>query len=311
MSANLSSLANFGTSGSRSVQIASQLRAPSTQYYCPLCDAQVFTYITNVKTNHGNKTTVRCCLNCSEIIGTVPAPRLVCIETNPGPSQSIEIKENKNNNNKSYRKKGRKTHKKTGRLLNTLFAPSAQGLPRSMAYVPDNQVYKFTASQVVTAVLTTSTTVATFQQRMFQLSYLDQATSFESVFDQYKIEFIEYVLMPRLTTQDGSQLSNTGLVGTSIDYDDANALSTFASILDYSNCLVGAGTQAHYRCFKPHYATAVYSGSFTSYGNSTGWIDCGSATVQHYGVKIAAEPTSSALIYDEIVRYHLSFRNVR
>jgi hypothetical protein len=225
----------------------------------------------------------------------------------------------KNHNNR--RKKANNNHRRGGNQTtrtrnlqrkNTLFSPASQGVPHSNKYVPDNQVYKLTQTQVATAVLTTSTTILSTAQRVFQFSFLDQNSSLANVFDQYMIDEIEYILMPRLLTQDGSSLSNAGLVASVIDYDDANSLTTFAQALDYTNCIVGAGIQAHYRCFKPHVAIATYSGAFTSYGNvANQWLDCSSSTVQHYGIKIAAEPTSSALIYDEIVRYHISFRNVR
>lgn len=194
---------------------------------------------------------------------------------------------------------------------NTLFSLLSEGIPCASHYVPDNQVYKVTQTQVAGPVLTSSTTLPIFVARNFQLSFIDQAASWTSIFDQYRIDQIEYLLIPR-QIDSVATATNLGLLASVIDYDDATALTTFPSALDYSNCLVGSGTQAHYRVFKPHVADAVYSGSFTSFSNTESeWIDAASPTVQHYGIKLACQATTNVQIYDEIVRYHISFRNVR
>jgi len=69
------------------------------QFYCPFCDRQVYTSIIRIVSNTGEKCLVRCCLTCSEIVATVPAPRLVGIEPNPGPIR--KNKKSRNNKNKS------------------------------------------------------------------------------------------------------------------------------------------------------------------------------------------------------------------
>jgi len=211
-------------------------------------------------------------------------------------------------NNKKGRR-GNTTHRI--QMYNKLFSALSQGVPRMNKYVPDNQVYRMTQTVEATAILVTSLTLQTFFGRSFQLAFIDQAASWEAIFDQYKIEMIEYILLPRINSADGT-VSNTGMVTTVIDYDDANNLTTVAQALDYTNAITGTGTSGHYRCLRPHVADAVYSGAFTSFGNASNeWVDCASATVQHFGVKGASTVTSAILTYDEIVRYHIAFRNVR
>jgi hypothetical protein len=124
MSASNYSLANLGTSGSRSDQNASQLRAPSTQYYCPFCDEPVFTYLASIKTKLSKKTVVGCCMNCNEIIRSVVAPRLVGIELNPGPPS-------------------RRSKRRMGRRNNNLRTIKP---PQHKSNIVVNHTYRFTSS---------------------------------------------------------------------------------------------------------------------------------------------------------------------
>jgi len=82
MSVNINSLAMFAES-SRSAIATVQLRAPQ-QHYCAFCDKQMFSQPMRLRSPEGIKL-YRVCLGCSEIICSVPAPRLVGIEPNPGP----------------------------------------------------------------------------------------------------------------------------------------------------------------------------------------------------------------------------------
>jgi hypothetical protein len=184
-------------------------------------------------------------------------------------------------------------------------------MPAAHNYIPDNQVYKVSQSLVLANAIVTSLALATFATFSFSLSQLDQVASLVAVFDQYRIDEIEMWLFPHLSSNNAAS-GNPGLLATVIDYDDSNALTTFAQALDYTNCLTSSGLMGHYRRFRPHLATAAYSGVFTSFANDEEtWIDAASTGVLHYGVKSAAATTSSVETYDAIVRFHVSLRNVR
>jgi hypothetical protein len=155
---------------------------------------------------------------------------------------------------------------------------------------------------------TTSTSVATFYSPGLNISALDQATQLAAIFDQYRVNEVEFWLIPQTLTYGG-----LGEIASVLDFDDAAALTTFAQAEDYQNCVIDRASNGHYRRFKPHSAVAAYGGgAFTSYSNvESPWIDCSSLTVAQYGIKFAANITVSALSYDIMIRYHLSFRNVR
>jgi len=66
------------------------------------------------------------------------------------------------------------------------------------------------------------------------------------------------------------------------------------------------------RKWRPHIATAAYSGVFTSFKNEPStWIDVASPGVQHYGLKVAADVTSTnSVAIKMFVRVWVQFRNV-
>jgi len=186
------------------------------------------------------------------------------------------------------------------------------GLPSMNNYIADKQVYRTT--QTVTSstpILATSTTVPTFAATSFFLSQCDNVTAFQSVFDQYKIEEVEVWVLPNV--QENQDLSKIqALYRTSIDYDDANVPTSIASINEFNNCMTAPYTLGQYRVVKPHVAISAYQGAFTGFANQNSqWIDIGSPNVQHFGFKMAADVTSSAVSFQITYRFHLAFRNVR
>lgn len=183
--------------------------------------------------------------------------------------------------------------------------------PRHVNSVSSQQVIRVNQSADFTAILSSSVTLETFFARSFQLSDLDQVSSLTAVFDQYRIDMIEFWLVPR-SIDSTSNTSSHGLLTTVIDYDDATALTTTGQANDFNNALTSSGLNGHYRKFKPHIALAAYTGVFTSFANAdAGWIDAASTGVQHYGIKGALTVTDAVYVYDAFARYHLSFRNLR
>jgi hypothetical protein len=177
--------------------------------------------------------------------------------------------------------------------------------------IPDNQVFKINQTIETLAALTSSNVATTFYSLSFSLSLVDQVTALTNLFDQYRLDMVEVMLIPRLEAQISAP-GNNGLLHSVVDYDDANNLTTAGDALDYDNCLVTSGLNGHYRRFVPHLALAAYSGAFTSFANSQPtWIDAASTGVQHYGVKFALTPAISSQIFDMVARLHFSFKNVR
>jgi hypothetical protein len=176
---------------------------------------------------------------------------------------------------------------------------------------PDNVPFQLVQSYETTGAYSSSTTLQTFFAASFNIANLDQVSTLTSLFDQYRIVWVEVWLLPRFADNSSTSI-NPGLTTTVIDYDDGAALTTVAAALDYQNALTAPSTLGHYRKFRPHIAIAGYTGSFAGYTNFTSpWIDCSTTNIQHYGLKAATTVTSTSITFDLISRLHCEFRNVR
>lgn len=160
----------------------------------------------------------------------------------------------------------------------------------------------------------------------FRLQDVPNYTEFTTLFDQYRIDKITFKMIPMCNVNQltiasaGTFVNNPGIVGTVIDYDDANILSTLASFEQYANFRFQpvVSSKTIQRTFKPHIAVAAFGGGvFTSYMNKgPTWIDCNNATVAHYAIKIYLDgPDGTAPTafqkFQLFATYYLSFRNVR
>lgn len=156
----------------------------------------------------------------------------------------------------------------------------------------------------------------------FTLADLPQASSFTTLFDQYKInkitiKFIPMTMVNGFERSDVASVTNPGMMGTVIDFDDANTLSNINAYEEYQNFRYQSAVsmKTHSRTFRPHIAMAAYQGTFAGFTNvPSKWIDCANATVQHYGVKFYMDVYASAntaQAYQVFATYYLSFKNVR
>jgi hypothetical protein len=150
----------------------------------------------------------------------------------------------------------------------------------------------------------------------FQLSNLDNSSSFENVFDQYRIDAIRMTCKPQNNAIGLVTNSTTSLVPLYcvIDYDNTSNLSTAAAAREYANCICLEPGESFVRTFQPRVAVSSYSGTFTSFANvSPPWIDCASPSVQHYGVKILVPGATAAQTqlqsWDITYEYYLSFKS--
>jgi hypothetical protein len=163
-------------------------------------------------------------------------------------------------------------------------------------------------SYTTSAWITTSVTVPVFKGESFVLTNLAASAAYLSVFDQYKFDEIEVWIEPVIS--QSSAIALVSNYATAVDVDDANTPAAFTDVNDHQSAVVSNGEAGHYHHWKPHVATAVYSGAFTSFANEPAcWIDSASPNVQHYGLKFATNSaTSTAIIYSLTVRARVSFR---
>jgi hypothetical protein len=173
-------------------------------------------------------------------------------------------------------------------------------IPRQIS----NQVHWFRSSS--TSSFLSSTAVNTLQGIFFSFNQIPGYTDYQTVFDEYAIIACVVRIYPAASTA----LSDVGKLTTCIDYDDANLISA-AQIREYGTCMETKGSVGQTRVVYPRIANALYSGTFTSFGSTRSWIDIASPAVQHYGLKVAVDPTSIAIPYDTDVQYTFCCRSNR
>jgi len=146
----------------------------------------------------------------------------------------------------------------------------------------------------------------------FNLAAVPGASEFTALFDMYKISAVKVMFMPRGNSAEVGTNNNNGKMFTVLDYDDDTVPGAIDTLMQYEGLKTTSLTQDHTRYLKPKFARSIYQSAVTTaYGVGSGWIDCDSSPVPHYGVKYALQGTAGANIIDLKVTYYLKFKNVR
>jgi hypothetical protein len=155
----------------------------------------------------------------------------------------------------------------------------------------------------------TSATVPTYFAQYFTLGQIANASAYTALFDEYMIEEVEvWANTNALSTSAASTVR--GQWSTAVDYDDANTPSSVSTVSDKQNSLTTTIDELHYHKFIPRFAVGTYSGTFASFASQTGWVDCASPNVQHYGFKSAVSATANGVQYVSLtVRMTIAFRS--
>lgn len=151
----------------------------------------------------------------------------------------------------------------------------------------------------------------------FQLSSLPNYTEFTNLFDKYRIKWVKVTFMPKFSEVDMSNFATykAAPLATVIDLDDSSNPTATTDLMQYDSYKVTRGNEVHVRSFKPRLAQAAYTGTFTGYTQAPAdvWVDCGSPTVQYYGLKfyLDSTPTAGSQQYDVFVKMWIDFCNTR
>lgn len=217
------------------------------------------------------------------------------------PRQNNKQKQNKKQNRPSVRGARGEILPGDGKTFTSLMS-----VPRTVCPTP--REYDITQSFSIKTWFTTSNALPTFTTLYVALSNFGDAASLTAIFDQYMIDDVEMWLFPVLSA--GASTVNGRLI-TVIDIDDGTNLTTMDQADQYSSSVTSELGQGHYRHFCPHIALSAYNGAFGAFANkSKQWIDAASTTVQHYGVKVAADVNANVQTFDLKIRARLRFRSV-
>lgn len=204
-------------------------------------------------------------------------------------------------------KKGRAKKMAVDRSFNEL----GTAMPFAAKYNMPNHKFSLVHTDVTTNWLASSTLVEIDKQFTFLLSQVNGYSNLATIFDQYRVNQIEFWLTPQRASVPTTAGYTPGLLISAIDWDDPG-VATFAELTEYESAIVSHGLDGHYRRYQPHVSIPAYAGGFSGYKNEASpWIDINYSTVEHYGVKVSTSITSDIVLYDLIVRAHLEFRTVR
>jgi len=185
----------------------------------------------------------------------------------------------------------------------------------------NRKVYSFEVSLATTSVQQTATTSFFaagngITQLAPTLSFVDQASTYTGLFDQYRFIKVEWTFRPMFEGFNFQTTDYVPVIYTVCDYDDGVNPGSTAAMREYQNC-----QQHQYETFtisvQPHCADAVYGNSaFSSFGNVVSpWIDCTSTLVPHYGLKIGIDAGNTGQTnlqrWSMQTRLWMQFRNVR
>lgn len=164
------------------------------------------------------------------------------------------------------------------------------------------------------SVLSSSTTVPSYYSAAFYLSDLAEVTSFTTLFDQYRFDYVQVNLLP-LNQPPQAFTATLGAppLLIAIDYDDAVTPPSLATLYNFENMQALACGQSRRFKFTPHSTVYEYNGAISiPSGNVTKqWHDCSQTAIPHFGVKYAFQTYADITAFQVWYTYGISFKNIR
>ena len=180
-----------------------------------------------------------------------------------------------------------------------------------------------TGSAIVGALLRQNSASDVFASFAFALADIPNISSIGALFDQYRIDRIQFRLRSRnnalfIANQASPNYSTTN-VYIATDFDDNSAPTTLLEIQQYDNAQVISSSDSIDLILDPAITPSVFaSGAFSGYAVDDGdkyWLDLANTSIPHYGLKIGMSAlvatTSQKFDWDVEAWYKVSFRNVR
>jgi hypothetical protein len=149
-----------------------------------------------------------------------------------------------------------------------------------------------------------------FGANAITLSSLTNYSAFTSIFDSYKIDLVEY----KFTLRNAGASGNYPTLVLYPDWDDATAPASVNVAQSHPRAVLHTFTPNRpmaTMALVPRIAQAAYQGVFAGYSQPIGptWVDSGSPSVAHYGIKWAAYNLGdSTQVIDVSVKAWVSFR---
>ena len=206
----------------------------------------------------------------------------------------------------SHVKKSQKSKKEVHCSFNPLGSyPAFTGLKAAGA------IHKVIGQGTVPAALVANSVSPQYYSRYFVGGDLDNFSSLSAVFDQYRITKIDVWFVPSVTNNtDGTQTVSD--LYTAVDIDDASTPTALNQLFQYESVIATKALTGHHHSWSPQLSVGAYgsTGFIQSVNERNKWIDCGSSTAQHYGIKAALSVGTLPVKYDLIFRIHAEFQSL-
>jgi hypothetical protein len=180
-----------------------------------------------------------------------------------------------------------------------------------------------TGGAIVGALIRQSTASDVFAAWAFCLADIPNISSITALFDQYRIEEIQFRLRSRnpgvFVANQASPNYSTVSPLLIVDRDDATAPTTLLELQQYDNCQQFSAQDSCDVIFKPSITPSVFSGgAFSGYAveeSGKYWLDAANTSIPHYGIKVGmpalVATTSQRFDWDVEAIYKVSFKNIR
>lgn len=165
--------------------------------------------------------------------------------------------------------------------------------------------------------ITISTVAITTGGFSFQLSDLPDYADFQTLFDLYRIDFVQVTMYPSATEvlpTISSPFVPVRII-TAIDLNSSNSFASFNQARDFETARVHLMTKTSTRSIKPRYISVLENDASASVfgGSGVGWLNTSVPNVPHYGYRYAIEQASSTytLTVNCEAKFYLSMRAVK
>lgn len=156
----------------------------------------------------------------------------------------------------------------------------------------------------------------------FQLSDLDQVSTFADLYDMWRIDKIVMNFMPVYNCNppivEGTAGTGTktggGLLFTAKDYTNGDAPTSAQDVIQYQTVKWTPSYEPHWRSIKPQPIFEVEGVVQPLVNNKNVWYSTDDTTGAYAGIKVAYVPSPISGVeqrFQIVTTYHLSFKNVK
>lgn len=194
--------------------------------------------------------------------------------------------------------------------------PAVHALPQIPLHPRDTPVYNMHQFHS-TVSITQTASAETITAMTMVLSGLPNITPVAALFDEYRVNYMEFTFRPRITEWTSTTVSITApRIYTAID-KDGSAGATVAQIQQYQTCQTHDSNDVFTIRFKPGVLMPAWTGAVSAPAikRVSPWVDIAQTGIQHYGlitgITAGAAAQTQLQTWDVDLYLGLSFRCVR